>query len=303
MKKKIKISALILLVALLFSNCNSSNEVKSPEQKLIDRLNQRFDNHNYESIRSLNNPYNLIGIKVEEFRKEFGSKQKNVRTQTLNRSKLMVSGIFQFSSQNTETWGIESETDLQLAKDKINAFQVKSGYEYRDDKIDAINNKLRGYSRDKSGVNSLIEDALAKKEMSEIQSQILKSTISEISKASDVREANSINNTIEFEVINSGISERDKTLILSVNSILANNFKEQLSHLPNNDSQHTIFKKTIQVVLLVVAAAAVGAVAGGVVGWISCCLGSYNSCNGDCVVGYIVSGALVGATLGLVAIE
>lgn len=151
----------------------------------------------------------------------------------------------------------------------------------------------------------MVEDAYDEKKLTKVQMQLLKITATSIAKASDVREASSINATIESEVFGSGIAQNDKNLVLSVNSILAYNFQDQISRLPplSGKESNTIYKKVVAVVIIVVAAAAVGAVAGGIVGLISCCVfqaGYQAGCDWNCIGPWVREGAILGGTLGLV---
>jgi hypothetical protein len=302
--------ALLFFVPLMFLACNRQNEVKSPDQVLIEKLSKRFEEKDYVSSRSLNNPYDQFGIDVAEFRKEISSDpafRKLIKSQDSKKPKFVHAGLFQFAAANNEkTWGFQNPEDLQLAKSKIQGFQERKGKKFDPEKIDVINGKLISYSRDASGVNEMIEDAFAEKRISEIQSEILKMTFSQITRAADVDEAYAITSTIEHEVINSEINGADKPLILSISSIMAHDFENQLSHLPNL-RRSPIFKKTAQAIVIFVAFAAVGAFLGGVWGLITCCAfddpaTNYNNCTWNCVGDSVHDGALVGATLGLAAI-
>jgi hypothetical protein len=296
----------VFFLCLVFQNCNIQNEAKGPDQILIEKLTNRFKNKDYVTSRSLSNPYDQIGIDIAEFRKEISSDpdfHKFIRLQNFKKPKFLQASLFQFAStSNEETWGIESTEVLQLAMSKIQETKEGQGKSFDREKIDQINDRLVSYSKDASGVNEMLNDGFSEKGLNEVQSKILKMTLSQISKA-DIHETNLINTTVEHEVINSGISETDKAFILSINSIIAHDFEIQFGHLHNGAEQSQIFKKTAQVIIFVASAAAVGAIAGGLVGVIGCCGSSNtNSCTWNCVADNIYDGAMVGLAAAMILI-
>ncbi len=131
----------------------------------------------------------------------------------------------------------------------------------------------------------MFEDGVENKTISETQSTILKSTLLQISKAKDLDEAKSINATVEFEVLNLGISENEKALILTVNGLFAQNFDSQQKNLSLNTDQASHFKKAnivAIVVLYFIVKVAVTAIVAGVV-WTGICCAALDECDWDCV--------------------
>ncbi len=153
----------------------------------------------------------------------------------------------------------------------------------------------------------MLNDGFSEKGFSEVQYNVLKLTLSQISKA-DIREAQLINTTVEHEVINSAISQTDKALILTINSILAQDFEDKLGKLGNfpydDDGEQTFqFKKTAAVIILVITAVAVGAAAGALLGVVYCC-GDFtgNTCTWNCVGDNVNDGASLGLLVALMII-
>jgi hypothetical protein len=300
--KKTRCAILLLLFSLVVPACNRQSEIKSPDETLIEKLSDRLEKKDYVSSRSTNNPYDQTGRDAVEFRKFISTDaafRKQIRLQNSTKLGVVHAGLFQLTSVNSEkNWGIEDPNVLKLIKSKSQEFDERNGKEFDGSRIDKINDELLLYSKDTDGVNKILENGFSKKAISKVQYEILKMTVSQISKA-DVREANSINATVEHEVINSSINDADKAMLLSINSLLANDFEDQLSHLPDFDQKSTVFRKTAQALIVVGIAIAVGAAVGAINGTIVCCGLQNNNCKFACVSGYIDDGARLGIGFGL----
>jgi hypothetical protein len=293
-----------LLLSFIFQGCNVQNEVKSPENILIEKIRERLENKDYVLARTLINPYDQIGKDVAEFNREI-SNDVNLRTrinqQVSNKKLSTYAGFFLPSSSSGKTWGTTDPEVLNIAKDKIQDFHEKKAKPFDSERIDQINDRLSKYSKDQTGVNEMLEGGFEQDAISLVQYEILKIAVNRISKA-ELVEANAINSTVEHEIILSGIGEDDKALLLSVTSIMTHDFEKQLSNLPNQPGPSQIFRKTAQVIIAVVIAAAVGAVLGGIAGSVICCLVQTNNCRFSCVADYIHDGAELGLTFGLIAL-
>lgn len=277
---------------------------------MINTLNERFNSRNFESTRSLENPYNQISKDLVKFREELlqdSEFSKLIKSQNYRKPNLAQAGLFTFTSNSEKsTWGIQDPDILQLAKSKIRESNERNGKSFDAAKIDQINDKLVSYSKDAVGVANILDDGLHEKGLSEIQHDVLKLIVSQISKA-DLHEAQLINTTVEHEVINSTINQNDKALILTINSILAQDVQEKLGKLSNSSNQGNegvfFYRKTAAVIIVFIAATAVGAVVGGIIGLIGCC-GDFNNpsaCTFNCVAENIGDGARLGMQVGLLA--
>jgi len=255
-------------------------------------------------MRSLNNPYDQIGLDIAEFREEISTNQnfqKVIHSKKSNNNvEIARAGFFSFTSAKNETWGIENKENLEMAKSLIQESKERKGEPFNPAKIDQINDRLLNYSKDAEGANQMLEDGFKEKGLSKVQYQVLKLAHSQFSKA-ELREASLINNTVEYEVINSGISETDKALLLSVTSVTAHDFTRQLSKLPQFSNSNPLYKNAAAVIIVVKIALGVGAVVGGIIGVIGCC-GDFNNqsnCNFNCVAENIADGARYGVIAAL----
>ncbi len=277
----------------------------------MSRINERLKNKDYVT-RRVANPFDDLGKEVEIFRKGFNAatQARKVKGKSFPQSRTAYASFFTFASNTKDSWGFDDAAEFDFAKEYIDTYFEGNGQSYDPARLIPINDNLTKYSRNIDGIKEMVEDAYDEKKLTNIQAQLLKITATSIAKASDAREASSINATIESEVFGSGIAQNDKNLVLSVNSILAYNFQDQISRLPplSGKESNTICKKVVAVVIIVVAAAAaaVGAVAGGIVGLISCCVfqaGYQASCDWNCIGPYVREGAILGGTLGLVSAQ
>ncbi|NOS54813.1 MAG: hypothetical protein HOP37_00990 [Cyclobacteriaceae bacterium] len=123
-------------------------------------------------------------------------------------------------------------------------------------------------------------------------------------------EAISINLTVENEVLNSKIADKEKEFLLQVNSIFSSNFESQKENLSENDSKTGIFRTTAAVATVVVAFVLpiiYGAAVGLGVGFLACCvLSPYGSgsavpnCTGSCIGDWVETGAYAGLAISII---
>lgn len=295
-----------LLLSFIFQGCNVQNEVKSPGRVLIERIRERFESKDYVNYHSLTNPFEQIGRDIELFRQKVSDDRLDERFVSISPSARLDeqhASLFNFVNQK-ETLGIMDEDNADWAMAKIEGHFQTLGKDFDPENFKATNKKLNSYSNNETGVNDLLESSVNENSISETQGLVLKTIFHGMSKASDLKEAIAINNTVEYEVLQSDIDDSEKALILSVNSIFSNNFDRQLDNLSYAKEKNT-FRQTavvVAVVVQVVIWAAIGAAAGAAAGVFVCCFISTTpntSCGWDCMDEFVYIGAGIGALKGL----
>ncbi len=272
MKKNNFITAIMFFcVLLLHSNCSNHMEVKSPGQQLVEKIKSRLTNKDFVKSSAHQNPYNQISSDIEKFRKfvTFRPDYKAVNSHFLNIS-------------TPTKLGMQNPHDVELVKSSLLEYYTQTGETFNETDFYTTNDRLNRYTNDDTGVNSLLEDALAEKSISQTQNDVLRMLLSKIASAKSLTEADNINKTIEYEVIQSGINENDRALILTTNSIFNENLQNQIARDRNGVSS---FRKTAAVaviILVTVIKVAVAAVVGAITGSVICCL-IQDDCSWNCI--------------------
>lgn len=307
---KTKLSVLLSsfsCIGLLLIACNGSHEGTVPEQTLLDKLSVRFENNNYISSHNLLNPYDGIGKRVENFNKEILKEKRTSKTYaTIGDKKfLQAAGILHFTSNDRKTWGVKDPDAFQNGLSKLKKIKERNGETLDTKRYTAINDELNSYYKDESGVSEILDDAFKKKAISHLQRKILISTMTEMSQATTRNEMASINSTVEYEVLNSDISEKDKALILSINSLVKYRLDLNFGGLSSNDwsAPSEVFRAVAaETIVAIVVGVVIGAVAGTVIGLIPCCViqSPGDSCDWSCIAPYTEDGAIVGGILAAV---
>lgn len=266
--------ASLFCLLFLISNCANQNEVKSPEQKLIDKINYRLENKDFVKSHLLTNRYRQISNDISSFRTFITS---HPQLRAVHTSFIPIA--------NSTVLGMQNPNDIQLIKSSLQEYYSQTGEAFSESDFYATNERLNRYTSDDVGVNNLFEDALKEKSLSPTQSVILKTLLSNIASAKSVNEANAVNKTIEYEVISSGITESDKALILTTNSVFNENLQRQIAKTSESEGNFYSFQKTAVVAvifLVVVVRVAVAAVVGAITGSLFCCL-IQDDCSWNCI--------------------
>ena len=302
----------VLLGIFVLSSCSIGSELKSHESLLIENIRERLETKNYIKNNTQGNPYSQFGKNVQKFRTFLRTEiqnSKQVDFKKKMRVKSQNAGIFNLVA-NDNTLGMTDPEAILFAQEKLKKYHDENGQYFDSKSFIKVNDKLNEYSNTESGVNDLLEDARKEGSLSDIQTEILKTTLLKISKASDLDEAISINLTVENEVINSKIADKEKEFLLQVNSIFSSNFESQKENLSADHSKTTIFRTTAVVATAVVAFVlpiVYGALIGLGAGIIVCCflspVGSGSAavnCTGSCIGDWVETGAWTGLAISVV---
>lgn len=289
---------LFLLLSFAFSCKESSRDFTASQQSVLDKLSARFEMRDYIYQNPIVNPFDDgVGKNVFEFHSKVRSKNfKKTSLQTLD------AGFFQFTSGAPKSWGMEDTDQLKQALRAIKEFDEEKGISFDSSSLVRINSKLTAFARTVEGANNLIEYCYQQNAITAFQRNVLKSTFLQMSKASSLNEASAINETVEFEIAQSGIEDKEKNFLLTMTSAIDHSIREQLLAYYSDGHPALAAAAVVAIVIDVAIAVGIGAAVGGVVGTASCCLGSSNSCSWNCVSTYVGNGALVGLTVGLVQI-
>jgi hypothetical protein len=293
-----KYSILFLLLLFAFSCKESSRDFTASQQSVLDKLSARFESRDYIYQNPIANPFDEgVGKNVFDF-------HSKVRSQNIKKTspQMLDAGIFQFASESPKSWGIEDTDQFNQALQTIKEFDREKGITFDSASLVRINLKLTAFARTVEGANNLIEHCYQQNAITDFQRNVLKSTFIQMSKASSLSEASAINETVEFEIANSGIEEQEKDFLLTMTSAIDHSIKERLLAYYYDGHPSLAAEAVVVIVIDVAIAVGIGAAVGGVVGTTSCCLGSNNSCSWSCVSTYVGNGALVGLTAGLVQI-
>jgi hypothetical protein len=291
--KKI-ITTLITCMSLgLLSQCNAPNEIQSPNQRLLNSIDNRLSGKDLQTA-SLENPYDVVGIELEQFHRklssEYSTNQQRAFLPILQNSQA-TAGFFTTVS-NRAKWGVTDRSTFQNVVDEVKEFQLGQKIGFDDKRLTSINSHLASYTKDDSGFNEMLNDGVKNGNLSNTAEKVLRMTLTHVSAAKSVEEALMINSTVEHEVLQSEIDPKDRAILLSVNSILRHTIAGANSRsVPDGPGQN---QKVAQVVVVVIVAAIVavaGYVSGGIVGAASCCLFQGN-CTWDCISPYARDGAL-----------
>lgn len=293
-----KCTVLFLLLLFALSCKESSRDFTVSQQSVLDKLTGRFESRDYIYQNPITNPFDDgVGKNVFDFHFKVRSQNfKKTSPQTLD------AGFYQFTSKAPKSWGMEDTDLLNQTLRTIKEFDKERGIRFDSVSLVRINSKLTAFARTVEGANSLIEYCYQQNAITAFQRRVLKSTLLQMSKASSLSEASAINETVEFEIANSGIEDKEKNFLLTMTSAIDHSIKEQLLAYYNDGHPRLAAAAVVAIVIDVAIAVGIGAVVGAVVGTASCCLGSSNSCSWNCVSTYVGNGALVGLTVGLVQI-
>ncbi|MDZ4713890.1 MAG: hypothetical protein SH819_00330 [Cytophagales bacterium] len=286
---------------MLMPGCTKFEERDLKKQDLVSRLKDRMKTRDLLTTHALVNHYDQIGKDVLEFRKNIHRKGgPSYPIASIKRAPIRThaAGIFSFVTSSDEpTLGIQDPKALASILSEMEGIHRENGTAFDASLAERINEKMNDYPRDFMNDTGMYSKILDIDGVTDSQKEVLEILIDQISTARDVKELKAINTTVEYEVINSDLPESDKGLILSVNSIFNHNIQSPSGTLADFSSGEPLFQKTavvLAVVWIFLQPVLVGAVVGGAIAAVDCCL-LMNSCNWDC----ISQGVYLGAQLGL----
>ncbi|MFM7429440.1 MAG: hypothetical protein ACKO1F_06020 [Flammeovirgaceae bacterium] len=117
-------------ILLLSSNCSNHNEVKSPEQQLIEKINFRLENRDFVKSHNLVNPYNQISDGIRDLRKFVNSHPQ-------------FKAVSNFTNVAGSTvLGMQNPNDIQLVKSSLQEYYQQTGGSFSESDFYSINDRL-----------------------------------------------------------------------------------------------------------------------------------------------------------------
>ncbi|MBS1682081.1 MAG: hypothetical protein JST48_10235 [Bacteroidetes bacterium] len=212
-----------LTFALISCTQKDSNEnSKTIEvRQLVQTLKDRFTSNDYEMSvgYSDKNPYNHLGKNLNKVllgvSQDLSDRNKQLVNTYYNQTKYSYASyneksLFRFTSGVDGSMGLTDSGTLEIVHQNL----TKNGSSLNKEDFSALNDRMLSYTFDRSGIEKALNDKVDEGAISEAASDILKVELQELSTASTNVEAQQINQTFETEVINSGLTDQDKKILL-----------------------------------------------------------------------------------------
>jgi hypothetical protein len=265
--------------------CSVPNEINSPGEALLEKLEERLENSDYRAVEVNDNPFQTLGKQVADFKQKV--EKDKLFLQKFHKEKrktIEQASIFDLIADDTDKLGIEDPELLDHAKVKVQEFTEDTGHSFNEQLFFEFNSALLAYPANRSGVNEMVGELLKGDGLSEIQRNIGRQIVEQVDAAGDLTGQLAVIVAIERDVNDSQIEKADKDFLLGMCAI----FKEELK----NELSQGHFKKTA------VAFVAVGAAVFGAMLAIIVCDGGCSVTGTTCPVQCWLPAAGVGAAFG-----
>jgi hypothetical protein len=281
-----------LLLSFIFQGCNVQNEVKSPGDLLLEKLEDRFESRDYKVTGTVDNPFEKLGKQVAAFkddiRKDKGFLQQLGREK---REKVSEASFFKFVSGDAGKLGIEDPEVLEIVKEKVETFTESTGNEFNEETFYKLNNEFLSYPANRSGPNEMLEKTLNNDKFSETQRNVGKSIVRQVNAAAGLVEQLAAVQAIEKDIYESKIEKTDKDFLLFICALLEEDFKLQLG-------QGYVKKVAVETIVTIVIVV-VGALTGAALICTQCGNGPVKTLS-DCPTSCWLTGAVVGGLFGYI---
>jgi len=243
---------LIIWISYLTLSCSEDRYNKnSSTEALTKNIKERLLKKNYIDESELINPYQkTYGTEASKFLSQLHENKffESLDFQKIKDRYSQRKSPFQlasYSGNESETWGIDNPTNFDYAVQEITQFY--QGH-YTEQEIfsilQPINQVAAGYSLDYLGAQSFFNDRYSDGSLTYAQSEILKSELSAIYQCTSISQALNVIATVEAEVLQSQMSESEKSKILISNSIMregiiANQYTSNLTDETSDTFQQT----------------------------------------------------------------
>jgi hypothetical protein len=280
------------LLSFIFQGCNVQNEVKSPGDLLLEKLEDRFESRDYKVTGRIDNPYEKLGNQIAAF-KENIRKDKEFLQQLgrEKREKVSEASFFKFVSGDAGKLGIENPEVLEIVKEKVETFTESTGNKFNEGTFYKLNNEFLSYPANRSGRNEMLEKTLNNDKFSETQRNVGKNIVRQVNAAAGLIEQLAAVQAIEKDIYESKIEKTDKDFLLFICALLEEDFKLQLGH--------GYVKKVAVEAIVTIVVVVVGALTGAAMICTSCGNGPVKSLS-DCPTWCWLTGAVLGGALGYI---
>lgn len=277
MKRLNKIVVIFFTSLLTLACCTSVETPSDPGTTILNILSERFANKDYiEDIYIVGNPFEKDGKKAVNIIEQL---KKLTSTSKLN----------YFVGPDSK-FGIEDSDVLETATELIS-----KSYSVTKDEIVKLNASLNSTGVSAEGIDQHLNRLVSQGSITWAQSELTKLFLTQIHFARTLTEASKINATFEYEVYNSRLSDKEKSVLLLSTATIKEMILNEMANTGDSSDQ-SYFKKTSVGVIIFLAV--VGAGFGIMAAQEMCDPGATG-----CYIAYGLVGAVVGSFIGWILIS